>query len=61
MWVRGNNYSLLVGVQTGTATLEILKQLEISLPHDPADITLKHWASQFYVNLTHTWVIWRES
>lgn len=50
MWVRGNNYSLLVGVQTGTVTLEILKlkkkkRLEISLPRDPADTTHEHWAS----------------
>ena len=37
---KGNTFALLVGMQTGAATLEnsteVLKQLKIELPYDPA-------------------------
>ena len=40
VWRKGNPLTLLVGMQTSTATLEnnveILKKLEIELPYDPA-------------------------
>ena len=40
MWRKGNPLTLLVGMQTSTATMEnnveILKKLEIELPYDPA-------------------------
>ena len=43
VWRKGNPLTLLVGMQTGTATMEnsveILfkkKKVEIELPHDPA-------------------------
>lgn len=45
MWVRGNNYSLLVGVQTGAAIWKTLKKLEIDLPHNLTYTTLGHHAS----------------
>ena len=40
VWRKGNPLTLLVGMQTSTATVEnsveILKRLEIELPYDPA-------------------------
>ena len=36
MWKKGNPLTLLVGMQTSTATMENLKKLEIELPYDPA-------------------------
>ena len=40
MWRKGNPLTLLVGMQTSTATMEnsveIKKKLEIELPYDPA-------------------------
>ena len=40
MWRKGNPLTLLVGMQTSTATMELvwrfLKNLEIELPYDPA-------------------------
>ena len=40
MWRNGNPLALLVGMQTGAATLEtvwrFLKKLKIDLPYDPA-------------------------
>ena len=40
MWRKGNPFALLVGMQTGAATLEniwrFLKKLKIELPYDPA-------------------------
>ena len=40
VWRKGNPLTLLVGMQTSTATMEnsveIPKNLEIELPHDPA-------------------------
>ena len=40
VWRKGNPLTLLVGVQTSTATMEtlwrFLKKLEIELPYDPA-------------------------
>ena len=40
VWRKGNPLTLLVGMQTSTATMEnnveILKKLEIELPYDPA-------------------------
>ena len=40
VWRKGNPLTLLVGMQTNTATMEksveILKKLEIELPYDPA-------------------------
>ena len=40
VWRKGNPPTLLVGMQTSTATMEnsveILKKLEIELPYDPA-------------------------
>ena len=40
VWRKGNPLTLLVGMQTSTATVEnmwrFLKQLEIELPYDPA-------------------------
>ena len=40
VWRKGNPLTLLVGMQTSTATMEnsveILKNLEIELPYDPA-------------------------
>ena len=40
VWRKGNPLTLLVGMQTSTATMEnsveILKTLEIELPYDPA-------------------------
>ena len=36
MWRKGNPVTLLVGMQTSTATMENLKKLEIELPYDPA-------------------------
>ena len=40
MWRNGNPLVLLVGMQTGAATLgnsvEVLKKLKIDLPYDPA-------------------------
>ena len=40
VWRRGNPLTLLVGMQTSTATMEnsveFLKKLEIDLPYDPA-------------------------
>ena len=40
VWRKGNPLTLLVGMQTSTATMEnsveILKKMEIELPHDPA-------------------------
>ena len=40
VWRKGNRLTLLVGMQTSTATIEnsveILKKLEIELPYDPA-------------------------
>ena len=40
VWSKGNPLTLLVGMQTSTATMEnsveILKKLEIDLPYDPA-------------------------
>ena len=40
VWRKGNPLTLLVGMQTSTATMEksmeVLKKLEIELPHDPA-------------------------
>ena len=38
MWRKGNPLTLLVGMQTSTATMEkrFLKKLEIELPYDPA-------------------------
>ena len=45
VWRKGNPLTLLVGMQTSTATMEnsveILKKLEIELPYDPA-IPLLH-------------------
>ena len=39
-WRKGNPLTLLVGMQTSTATMEnsveFLKKLEIELPYDPA-------------------------
>ena len=39
VWRKGNPLTLLVGMQTSTATMdnsvEILKKLEIELPYDP--------------------------
>ena len=39
-WRKGNTLTLLVGMQTSTATMEnsveILKKLKIELPYDPA-------------------------
>ena len=39
VWRKGNPPTLLVGMQTSTATMEnsveILKKMEIELPHDP--------------------------
>ena len=43
VWRKGNPLTLLVGMQTSTATMEtvwrFIKKLEIELPYDPA-ITL---------------------
>uniref|UniRef100_A0A9L0IQS4 Uncharacterized protein n=1 Tax=Equus asinus TaxID=9793 RepID=A0A9L0IQS4_EQUAS len=40
VWIEGNLYTLLVGMQTGAATLEnsmeIPQKLKIELPYDPA-------------------------
>ena len=36
LWRKGNPLTLLVGMQTSTATMENLKKLEIELPYDPA-------------------------
>ena len=40
VWRKGNSLTLLVGMQTSTATMEnsveFLKKLEIELPYDPA-------------------------
>ena len=38
VWRKGNPLTLLVGIQTSTATMEnrFLKKLEIKLPYDPA-------------------------
>ena len=40
VWRKGNSLTLLVGMQTSTATMEnsvgFLKKLEIKLPYDPA-------------------------
>ena len=40
VWRKGNPLTLLVGMQTSTATMEnsveILKKLKIELPYDPA-------------------------
>ena len=40
MWRKGNPFTLLVGMQTSTATVEkvwtFLKKLEIEPPYDPA-------------------------
>ena len=40
MWRNGNPLALLVGMQTGAATLEnsveVLKKLKIDIPYDPA-------------------------
>ena len=36
VWRKGNPLTLLVGMQTRTATMENLKKLEIELPYDPA-------------------------
>ena len=40
VWRKGNPFTLLVGMQTSTATMEnsvdILKKLELELPYDPA-------------------------
>ena len=42
VWRKGNPLTLLVGMQTSTATMEnnvalrLLKKLEIELPYDPA-------------------------
>ena len=40
VWRKGNPLTLLVGMQTSTATMEtvwrFLKKLEIELPYDPA-------------------------
>ena len=40
VWRKGNPLTLLVGMQTSTATMEnsveIFKKLEIELPYDPA-------------------------
>ena len=40
VWRKGNPLTLLVGMQTSTATMEnsveILKKLEIELPYEPA-------------------------
>ena len=40
MWRKGNTLALLVGMQTGAATLKtvwrFLKKLKIELPYDPA-------------------------
>ena len=40
MWRNGNPLTLLVGMQTGTATLKtvwrFLKKLKVELPYDPA-------------------------
>ena len=37
MWVKGNPLTLLVGMQTSTATMwRFFKKLEIELPYDPA-------------------------
>ena len=40
VWIKRNPLTLLVGMQTSTATMEnsmeILKKLEIELPYDPA-------------------------
>jgi hypothetical protein len=44
MWRKGNTPPLLVGLQTGTTTLEINlevpKKLEVDLPEDPAMLLL---------------------
>ena len=40
IWSKGNPFALLVGMQTGAATLEnewrFLKRLKLELPYDPA-------------------------
>ena len=37
VWRKGNPLTLLVGMQTSTATMEIsVEKLEIELPYDPA-------------------------
>ena len=36
VWSKGNSLTLLVGMQTSTATMRFLKKLEIELPYDPA-------------------------
>ena len=44
VWRKGNPLTLLVGMQTSTATMEnsvgFLKKLEIELPYDPAILLL---------------------
>ena len=44
MWGNGNPLALLVGMQTGAATLEtvwsFLKKLQVELPYDPAIVLL---------------------
>ena len=40
VWRKGNPLTLLVGMQTSTATMENSKKLEIELPYDPAILLL---------------------
>jgi len=44
MWRKGNPLALLVGMQTGTATvensMEVSQKLKVELPYDPAIVLL---------------------
>ena len=52
VWRKGNPLTLLVGMQTSTATMEkvwrFLKKLEIELPYDPAIPLLGIHTKDFY-------------
>ena len=58
VWRKGNPLTLLVGMQTSTATMEnsveIPKKLEIELPFDPAIPLLSIHTEETKLKETHT-------
>ena len=57
VWRKGNPLTLLVGMQTSTATMEnsveIFKKLEIELPYDPAIPLLDIYPEETKVEREH--------
>ena len=55
MWRKGNLLALLVGMQTGAATLEnsmeFFKKLKIELPYDPAIALLGIYPKDIYIGV----------